>query len=1052
MWSEAARGRRSLAGLALILVAVWLTAGLRRVEPDGRAAVLDSPLGLVGPRVVEPGWHLAPPGILRLTRYPLESATLEIRPGGPGAALLTLDGSAVDAGLVLRYHVDPSRILDVHRLLGPDYETIGIGRWAHEALAAAVGAARYTEVSGVRVEVLRDQVGLALGERLRRAGFVLLGCEVAGIRLRGTPGGGAAAGAGGARPGGTVLLVGLDGADWNIIDPLLAAGRMPRLDRLIRGGVRGRMRTIEPILSPVLWTSIATGVVPGRHGILDFVATTEREGERVPVTSSQRRVKAFWNMLSESGVRVGVVGWWATWPAEIVDGFVVSDRVAYQLAGARPLEERDRRGKVYPADADDLVVSVATAPESILPADLAPFMRLPADEAGLPPAQARLVEDFRTVLASGRTYVGAALALAARERTDVTAVYLEGTDTVGHLFMPFAPPPLAGVDPAGRQRFGRTVDAYHEHADELLGRLIDGVKPATVIVVSDHGFRSGDNRPLTESRIGYGAAADWHRKYGVLVLNGPPFRKGTAIEEASILDITPTILRVCALPVGEDMDGRPIEAAFDPAWAAANPERYVPTWEGSRAPAPARAAAVSGAEAGAGPGATAGPDGTAAGGNRSGTAGSPDAGGSPDAEGDAERLRRLRDLGYLSSGGETAGAHNNRGTSFLAAGRYDEAIAEFERAIAGREDSGIALLNLARARYKKKDYEGAIATLDEHARNRPRSKEAETLLANMAMDRGRLDEAEAHFRKALAYEPNFTDARNGLGLLLERRGLHDAALAEFRRVIAVDPDYAEAHNNVGIILRGRGRTDEAAAAFHRAIAADPAFAGSYSNLALIEEERGDLDQAERFFRESLRRDGANAQVRANLGGLLYLAGRLEEARKELERAVAEDPRQPAAHNNLGAVMGRLGRPGEEIAAYRRAVGLDSGAADLRHNLGLALLRSGQVEAGESELRQALRTDPRYQAAYLGLGRHLVATQRAGEALVLMRDGAARLPQDADVALLLGEAALAAGSTAEAIGAFESALRLRPGDATIEERLSVARSAGAQAGNGGEPPR
>ena len=1038
MWSAAARGRRSLFGLALILAAVWLAAGLRRVEPDGSAAVLDSPLRLVMPSVIGPGWHLAPPGILRLTRYPLESATLEIPAGGPGAALVTREGRAVDAGLVLRYHVDPSRVLDVHRLFGPGYETVAIGRWAHEALAAAVGRARYADVSGARIEVLRNQVGESLGERLREAGFVLQGCEVSGIRLRDPSGGIVAGDADGVRPGGRILLVGLDGADWNVIDPLLARGRMPRLEQLIRGGVRGRIRTIEPILSPVLWTSIATGVVPARHGILDFVATTGREGERVPVSSSQRRVKAFWNMLSERHVRVGVVGWWATWPAESVEGFIVSDRVAYQLAGVRPLEERDRRGKVYPADADDLVVSVASAPESIMPGDLAPLMRLPADETGLPPAQARLVEDFRTVLASGRTYVGAALALAARERPDVIAVYLEGTDTVAHLFMPFAPPPLAGVDPAGQQRFGRTVDAYYEHADELLGRLIDGMRPETVIVVSDHGFKSGENRPLTESRIGYGAAADWHRKYGIIVLNGPPFRKGAAIEEASVLDITPTILRLCGLPVGEDMDGRPIEAAFDPAWASANPERYIPTWEGSVGGGPAAAGADTTApdgaeEGGAASGVMAVPGGGAGGGDDA-------AAGSPDAAGDAERLRKLRDLGYLSSGSETANAHNNRGTLFLTQGRYDEAITEFERAIAAREDSGIALLNLARARYRKKDYDGAIGALGDHARARPRSKEAETLLANIAMDRGRTDEAEAHFRKALSYEPNFTDARNGLGLLLERRGQHDAALAEFRRVIAVDADYAEAHNNIGIILRGRGRIDEAEAAFRRAIAADPAFAGSYSNLALIEEDRGDLDQAERHFRESLRRDGANAEVRSNFGGLLYLSGRLEEAQQELERAIADDPRQPAAYNNLGAVLGRLGHPDEEIAAYRRAVELSPDAADLRHNLGLALLKGGQGEAGENELRRALRIDPGYVAAYLNLGRVLLGGQRSSEALVLLRAGAARLPQDTEVALLLGEAALSAGSTAEAVRAFEGALRLRPGDPAIEERLRVARAA------------
>jgi tetratricopeptide (TPR) repeat protein/predicted AlkP superfamily pyrophosphatase or phosphodiesterase len=1014
---EAVRGRRPLIGLALILVAIWLAAGLHRLEPDGRATVLDSPVGLAEPRLVEPGWHLAPPGLLRLTSYPLESATLEVRPGAQGASLATREGSAVEADLVLHYHVDPIRVLDVHRDLGPGYETAAIARWAREALATAIGAARYADVSGARAEILRDQVGEALGERMRAAGFVLLGCDVSGVRLAAAPGTEGTPAAGDARPLGRILLVGLDGADWNIIDPLLARGRMPRLERLVRGGVRGRIRTIAPMLSPVLWTSIATGVVPGRHGILDFVTTTGRPGERVPVSSSQRQVKAFWNMLSESGLSVGVAGWWATWPAEAIDGFMVSDRVASQLAGARALDERDRRGKVHPPDADALVVSAATAPESIPTADLAPFMRLTADGTGLPPAQARLVEDFKTVLASGRTYVEATLALFARRRTDVTAVYLEGTDTVAHLFMPFAPPPLDGVDPQGRVRFGRTVDAYHEHVDELLGRLIDRVQPVSVIVVSDHGFRSGENRPHTESRIGYGDAADWHRKYGIIVLNGPPFRRGATVDEASVLDVTPTLLRVVGLPVGEDMDGRPIEAAFEPGWAAAHPERYVASWEGSAAPGtPPVAGVVAGETA----------------------ADRPEPSASPDVAGDEERLQRLRDLGYIAGGGETGNAHNNRGLALLAEGRYDDAIAEFERAVEAREDSGIAYLNLARARYRKGDAEGAVTALGEHERVRPRSKEAETILGTIAMDRNQLDEAEAHFRKALEYEANFTEARNELGMLLERRGLHEAALAEFQRVIAIDPDHAEAHNNLGIILKERGKTDEAEAAFRRAIAADATFAGSYSNLALIEEQRGNLAQAERLFRESLRRDGTNAKVRANLGGLLYLAGRYEEARGELERAISYDSHQPAAYNNLGAVFGRLGRAADEITAYRRAVELDPDAADLRYNLGLALLKAGELEAGEKEMRGALRRDPRYQPAYVGLGHHLLGAGRTAEALALLREGMAALPQDPDVAALLGEAALSSGLREEAIGAFESALRLRPGDAGFEARLKTAR--------------
>src|SRR5262249_6493783 len=157
----------------------------------------------------------------------------------------------------------------------------------------------------------------------------------------------------------------------------------------------------------------------------------------------------------------------------------------------------------------------------------------------------------------GDTYFQASLALGQRLHPDFQAFYLEGTDTVAHLFMPYAPPPMPGIDPHAGQRFSRTVDEYYRHADELVGRLVEALKPKVVIVCSDHGFRTGENRPNTDSRIGYGQAADWHRKYGILIVEGDPFVRGTVLDEASVLDVAPTVLALYGLPVGEDMDGRP---------------------------------------------------------------------------------------------------------------------------------------------------------------------------------------------------------------------------------------------------------------------------------------------------------------------------------------------------------------------------------------------------------------------------------------------------------------------------------------------------------------
>ncbi len=1002
---ETIRRRRAPIGAGLLLLAVWLGAGIRRIDPESGAAVLDSPLGFLAPRPIAPGWRLAPPGLLRITLYPVRSATYAFHAGSPDRPLVSREGIEVAASGTIHYRVDPDRLLEVHGSLGPRFERDAVAVWVLDGLRSAVGAASYSDISGARTEDLSRTLGTALADRFRTAGLVLLSCDVGDLRIRSREAGAASdRRATGLR----VLLIGIDGADWNVLDPLIQAGRLPNLARLAREGVRGRLRSITPMLSPVIWTSVATGVLPGRHGIIDFLATGGRDGERVPVTSGLRKVKAIWNILSERGLTVGVVGWWATYPAERVNGFIVSDRVAYQLFGARAVADQPREGKVFPPDVDGLVISLTVAPETIGVDEVSRYVRLPPDPASLPADQNKLIDDFKTLLAAGDTYARIGVALQERYRPDFHAFYLEGTDTVAHLFMRYTPPLLPGIDREAAQRFGRAVDEYYRHADDLVGRALQAAGPGTaVIVCSDHGFRTGENRPLTDPRIGYGQAADWHRKFGIVILHGPPFRRGQELNEASVLDLTPTVLTLFGLPVAEDMDGRPITDAFDPGFLAAHPIAYVPTYEGE-------VVARSGGEAGPKPG------GQAAGDTR------------PDQRGDDELKEKLESLGYLRQ--DTANSHNNRGMILMSQAKYEEAISEFKEAIRSSEDLAIARINIARAQYKQKEYAAAVATLEEFLRIQPRSKDAENLLGNITMEQGRLPEAEGHFRRALEYEPNFTDARNSLGILYDRTGRTEGAIREFQRVIEVDGEYAEAYNNIGVIYKKQGKIDEAVTIFKKAIAADPEFAGSYSNLALVYEDRGDLDAAGEQFRRALEKDPRNVAVRTNYGGLLYLQGRLEEARRELEKAVQIDPSYASAHNNLGAVYGRLGRPQDEIAAYRRAASLDTDYADVHHNLGLALLKAENLKEGEEEMRRALAIDPRYTAAYLNLARSFLDRGRAQDAADLLAEGVRQSPRNADLQMLLGEAALSLGQTERAVAAFQRSLEIHPDQPDLRRRV------------------
>src|SRR3954470_14517165 len=96
-------------------------------------------------------------------------------------------------------------------------------------------------------------------------------------------------------PAPRVIFVGLDGADWQLLDRLTADGTMPNLAALERDGARGPLLTQHPPLSPLVWTTMMTGVSPLRHRTLDSPRYTRARGRREPITSDERAVPAIWN-------------------------------------------------------------------------------------------------------------------------------------------------------------------------------------------------------------------------------------------------------------------------------------------------------------------------------------------------------------------------------------------------------------------------------------------------------------------------------------------------------------------------------------------------------------------------------------------------------------------------------------------------------------------------------------------------------------------------------------------------------------------------------------
>ena len=370
-----------------------------------------------------------------------------------------------------------------------------------------------------------------------------------------------------------VLLVGWDAADWQVIHPLLDAGRMPHLQRLVEGGAMGNLASLSPMLSPILWTSIATGKRAYGHGVRGFIEPTpDRAGVR-PVGTRTRTCKALWNILSQSGLRSVVCGWQASHPAEAVRGAVVSSRFAVPPAGVRaeswPLAENAIQPPALAAALADLRVHPAEIEGAMIQALVPRAAELDQADPAVRHRLAFLAARLAELLG---THAVATELLETRD-WDFGAVYYECIDQVGHEFMPFHPPRLPEVREQDFERYRDVMTNLYLFHDQMLGRLVELAGPdARIMVVSDHGFESGARRPR-----GPVEPAQWHRAQGIFVLHGPGVQADTRVEGATLLDIAPTVLTLLGLPAGEDMEGRVLSAALG------NPPPEIPvripSWE-----------------------------------------------------------------------------------------------------------------------------------------------------------------------------------------------------------------------------------------------------------------------------------------------------------------------------------------------------------------------------------------------------------------------------------------------------------------------------------------
>jgi len=529
-----------------------------------------------------------------------------------------------------------------------------------------------------------------------------------------------------------VIFVGLDGADWQLLDRFMADGTMPHLAALVRDGDRRVLLTQHPPLSPLVWTTMMTGVSPLDHRILDFTRFNPLTHEKEPITSDERAVPAIWNMASAAGKRVAVYGLWATYPAEQVNGELVSDRLfSFQYDAPPP------PGAVWPASeqqaATDTVQDIASRTGYATLRTYVP--PLTADEYGRLAANVNPFADpvtaLRRVLIETEVMHRLATRRIEREYPDLTIVYFQGTDAIGHLFAPYFPPRLPTISVQDFARYQQVPRVYFQRVDQLLGeyRRLAQASGAQLVIASDHGFHWLDGRsPVSSTAVA--TAAKWHRDEGIF-LHWP---RGGVSAPATVAGLCPALLQLLGMPA----DISSYRRAFRRTTGATR--------------------AVSGAA--------------------------------------NEELAKLRALGYLGSGEpehstgystRTAGSFNNEGLLLREARRDAEAAGAFESALRVDPRSASAMWNLSELLRKQHDPR-AEALLDRALaidRDEPRWL--------LTRGRFRLEQRDcpsalADFARAAALTPDDPLAHASVGTAAACLGDEATARKAFERSLALDPN------------------------------------------------------------------------------------------------------------------------------------------------------------------------------------------------------------------------------------------------------------------------
>jgi predicted AlkP superfamily phosphohydrolase/phosphomutase/tetratricopeptide (TPR) repeat protein len=681
-----------------------------------------------------------------------------------------------------------------------------------------------------------------------------------------------------------VLLIGWDAADWKVINPLLDQGLMPTLDDFINHGVMGNLATLRPILSPMLWNSIATGKRPNKHGIHGFMEPDTQNGGIRPVSSTSRKVKAIWNILTQRGFKTHVLGWFAGHPAEPINGISVSDLFPYATAPQDqpwPLPP----GAVHPESLRDTFAELRMHPADVTEAAILPWIPRAAE---VDQEKDKGLMSFAKILSENCSIHNAATWILQNEPWDFLAVYYNGIDHFCHGFMHYHPPRMEGIPEDRYEIYKDVVNGAYRFHDMMLETLLNLAGPeATVLLVSDHGFHSDHLRPRGIPAEPAGPAVQ-HRPFGIFCMKGQHIQQDERIYGATLLDVTPTILTLFGLPVGADMDGRVLVQAFEEPPQIAR----IPSWEQEPGECgmhpsdlrmdPAAAQAV---------------------------------------------LQQFVALGYIQPPSEDQSkavasavreANYNLARDYLDCGRPDDALPLLEDLAKNDPKQARFQMHLAQCylalsrRAEAKQILQALITAD---LNPP---EAEAVKAEQP------DQAEAE-----QVAENAQQAESPQALVPETARTETPEAAAPQTAMPEAPTSQEKQPNprpwadllMGVIHFEEGNMEAALASLLKAEQSDPRLPNLHLRIGETYLRQKRTDDADRAFQQALDIDGDSPEAHLGLAMVRLRQRRNEEAAEQALLAVGLQHFLPLGHFYLGVALARLGHRQRAMLAFETCLSM-----------------------------------------------------------------------------------------------------------------------------------